>query len=121
MQPFVVHLIETWLQPLPFPTLFKLIYSVVLIILILLPIIYPLAVIICYYAIIQYLIESDLSVRYPKPLDLVHYVVALFSYQIENDKYVAFVNLYLERWRCITTALASCIDYMRLALSLLLG
>ncbi|TMW40675.1 hypothetical protein DOY81_014244, partial [Sarcophaga bullata] len=61
------------------------------------------------------LLSNDLSVRYPKPLDLVHYVVALFSYQIENDKYVAFVNLYLERWRCITTALASCIDYMRLS------
>ncbi|XP_065369924.1 uncharacterized protein LOC135962109 [Calliphora vicina] len=121
LQPLVGHLIDTWLQPLPFPTIFKFLYSCILIILILLPVIVPIMIMISYYAILQYLLESTLDLVYPKHFDVIHYLAKVYNLQIENEKYVQFLYLSMERWRYIITALASCIDYTRLVLSIVMS
>ncbi|XP_046811277.1 uncharacterized protein LOC111678161 isoform X2 [Lucilia cuprina] len=120
LQPFVLHLMYTWLQPLPFPTIFKLAYSFILIILMLMPILVPVLIMLGYYAIVQYLVESALDITYPQNLNIIHYLTQLFNFRIENAKYIEFINLYIERWRYIVTALASCVDYMRLVLSIVM-
>ncbi|XP_037818860.1 uncharacterized protein LOC119608487 [Lucilia sericata] len=121
LQPFALHLMYTWLQPLPFPTIFKLAYSCILIILMLMPVLVPVLIMLGYYAIVQYLVESALGINYPRNLDIIHYLTQLFKFRIENAKYVEFLNLYMERWRYIAAALASCIDYMRLVLSIVMS
>lgn len=57
LKPFVTNLMDTWMQPLPFPTLFKICHSCVLIVLMLVPFLVPFIICLSYYAIIQILIE----------------------------------------------------------------
>lgn len=57
MRPFVENIIQIWLEPLPFPTIFKILYSGVLSFFLTLPITYPTVVILCYFGIVQYFVE----------------------------------------------------------------
>ncbi|XP_067632340.1 uncharacterized protein [Eurosta solidaginis] len=118
-QPFVENLVNTWLQPLPFPTILKALFSCVLAILILLPIIYPAVIFIWSYIEVQYIFEKHYSITFPEKLDVLGYLQRLYAFRITNEKYNIFLALYLERWRILGTAIASTIDYVRLALCLL--
>uniref|UniRef100_A0A1A9VGM0 Uncharacterized protein n=1 Tax=Glossina austeni TaxID=7395 RepID=A0A1A9VGM0_GLOAU len=127
MQPFVENLLDTWLQPLPFPTILKLMHSCILMVFIFLPILYPILIMIIYYGILQYLIESlschfsHFDIRYTSNVDLIHYIDYVFNYRMANEKHALFVHLYIERWRYVAAALASFVDYMRLILCLMMG
>lgn len=57
-QPFIEHLVGTWLEPLPFPTILKVLVTFILAIFILLPILYPAVIFIWSYAEVQYIIEK---------------------------------------------------------------
>ncbi|XP_004522698.1 uncharacterized protein LOC101459892 [Ceratitis capitata] len=118
-QPFVEHLVSTWLQPLPFPTILKVIVSSVLALFILLPIIYPAVIFIWSYAEIQYIFENHYGIEFPEKLNVLGYLQRLYSFRIVNERYNLFLVLYLERWRIVGTAIASTVDYIRLALCLL--
>ncbi|XP_013103933.1 uncharacterized protein LOC106084637 [Stomoxys calcitrans] len=117
MRPFVEQLIEIWLQPLPFPTIFKLIYSGILNIFLLMPIVYPILIVILYYGIVQYFFEKSLDMRFTQNIDLIHFLEQLFSLETfkenQNSLFVPFLkDIY---------ALACCIDYIRLALAIMMG
>ncbi|XP_036330839.1 uncharacterized protein LOC118742689 [Rhagoletis pomonella] len=117
-QPFVDHLVYTWLQPLPFPTILKVVFSFILAILILLPIIYPAVIFIWSYTEVQYILKNHYDIAFSEKLDVLGYLQRLYSFRIVNAKYNLFLVLYLERWRIVATAIASTIDYVRLAFCL---
>ncbi|XP_028899547.2 uncharacterized protein LOC105217743 isoform X2 [Zeugodacus cucurbitae] len=118
-QPFIDHLVSTWLEPLPFPTILKVMVTCILTIFILLPIIYPAVIFIWSYAEVQYIVENHYDIAFPDKLNVLSYLQRLYSFRIVNEKYNLFLVLYLERWRIVGTAIASTIDYIRLALCLL--
>ncbi|XP_014096313.1 uncharacterized protein [Bactrocera oleae] len=117
-QPFIEHLVGTWLEPLPFPTILKVLVTFILAIFILLPILYPAVIFIWSYAEVQYIIENHYDIAFPDKLNVLGYLHRLYSFRIVNEKYNLFLVLYLERWRIVGTAIASTIDYIRLALCL---
>ncbi|XP_050323483.1 uncharacterized protein LOC126755150 isoform X2 [Bactrocera neohumeralis] len=117
-QPFIDHLVNTWLEPLPFPTILKVLVTFILAIFILLPILYPAVIFIWSYAEVQYIIENHYDIAFPDKLNVLGYLHRLYTFRIANEKYNLFLVLYLERWRIVGTAIASTIDYIRLALCL---
>uniref|UniRef100_A0A0K8W127 Uncharacterized protein n=1 Tax=Bactrocera latifrons TaxID=174628 RepID=A0A0K8W127_BACLA len=117
-QPFIDHLVNTWLEPLPFPTILKVLVTFILAIFILLPILYPAIIFIWSYAEVQYIIENHYDIAFPDKLNVLGYLHRLYTFRIANEKYNLFLVLYLERWRIVATAIASTIDYIRLALCL---
>ncbi|XP_016978356.1 uncharacterized protein LOC108044019 isoform X2 [Drosophila rhopaloa] len=116
MQPLVEHLFDIWMQPLPFPTLLKFVYSCVLLFFIMLPILYPLLVLLLYYGILQYAGERHFGVVPPDNWDLLGAASHLWRFQVTNKKYLLFVTMYIDRYRVIITAISSTVDYMRMAL-----
>ncbi|EDV36434.2 uncharacterized protein Dana_GF11954 [Drosophila ananassae] len=87
MQPLVDHFFEIWMQPLPFPTLLKFAYSCGLVFFILLPILYPLLVLLLYYGIFQYVGERHTGVAMPENWDLLGAAANLWHFEITNKKY----------------------------------
>ncbi|XP_030380025.1 uncharacterized protein LOC115628178 [Scaptodrosophila lebanonensis] len=116
MEPLMEHLFDIWMQPLPFPTLLKVIYTCGLLFFILLPVLYPFMVVIFYYGIFQYVSENQFLVEFSQNWDLLGAVANLWSFQVTNRKYLLFVTMYIDRYRVIITAISSTIDYMRMAL-----
>ncbi|KAI8037242.1 uncharacterized protein LOC128255757 [Drosophila gunungcola] len=116
MQPLVEHLFDIWMQPLPFPTLLKFVYSFVLLFFIMLPILYPLLVLLLYYGILQYAGERHFGVVPPDNWDLLGAASHLWRFEVTNKKYLLFVTMYIDRYRVIITAISSTVDYMRMAL-----
>uniref|UniRef100_A0A6P4EJG7 Uncharacterized protein LOC108044019 isoform X1 n=1 Tax=Drosophila rhopaloa TaxID=1041015 RepID=A0A6P4EJG7_DRORH len=88
MQPLVEHLFDIWMQPLPFPTLLKFVYSCVLLFFIMLPILYPLLVLLLYYGILQYAGERHFGVVPPDNWDLLGAASHLWRFQVTNKKYL---------------------------------
>ncbi|XP_018788557.1 PREDICTED: uncharacterized protein LOC108968773 isoform X1 [Bactrocera latifrons] len=120
-QPFIDHLVNTWLEPLPFPTILKVLVTFILAIFILLPILYPAIIFIWSYAEVQYIIENHYDIAFPDKLNVLGYLHRLYTFRIANEKYNLFLVLYLERWRIVATAIASTTDYIRLALCLVVN
>ncbi|XP_041675648.1 uncharacterized protein LOC108113292 isoform X1 [Drosophila eugracilis] len=116
MQPLVEHLFDTWIQPLPFPTLLKFFYSCVVLFFILLPILYPMVVLLLYYGIFQYAGEQHFGLVVPENCDLLGAATQLWRFEVTNKKYMLFVTMYIDRYRVIITAISSTVDYMRMAL-----
>ncbi|XP_061399739.1 uncharacterized protein LOC133335482 [Musca vetustissima] len=123
MRPFVENIIEVWLEPLPFPTIFKILYTFVLTTILMLPIVYPIIAILTFYGIVQYFVQSALELKFPNILDLIAFLEYIFCMQIptNDDYYEQYFILYINKYRYGITALASCIDYIRLALTLVLS
>ncbi|XP_033153508.1 uncharacterized protein LOC117136629 [Drosophila mauritiana] len=88
MQPLVEHLFDTWMQPLPFPTLLKFIYSWVLIFFIMIPMLYPLLVLLSYYGIFQYAAEEHFGLETPEKWDLLGAAARLWHFEVTNRKYL---------------------------------
>ncbi|XP_043640356.1 uncharacterized protein LOC122611391 isoform X1 [Drosophila teissieri] len=116
MQPLVEHLFDTWMQPLPFPTLLKFLYSCVLIFFIMLPMLYPLLVLLSYYGIFQYAAQEHFGLETPEKWDLLGAATKLWNFEVTNRKYLLFVTMYIDRYRVVITAISSTVDYMRMAL-----
>ncbi|XP_005174897.2 uncharacterized protein LOC101894632 [Musca domestica] len=119
MRPFVENLIEVWLEPLPFPTIFKIFYTCVIIFLffLMLPILYPIIVVICFYGLLQYFVQSTLQLEFPRGLNIIGFVQYIFALKISNESYEEILKLYMDKYRYGITALASCVDYIRLAIT----
>ncbi|XP_075169729.1 uncharacterized protein LOC142241784 [Haematobia irritans] len=117
IRPFVQQFVMIWLQPLPFPTIFKMGYSAILFVLIILPILYLSMAFLCYYGILQFILETSLDIRFSQNLDLLHFLKQLFTSEDLNGSFW----FCLQNFRYGITAVASCVDYVRLALVLLLG
>ncbi|XP_073847481.1 uncharacterized protein [Musca autumnalis] len=120
MRPFVENIIEVWLEPLPFPTIFKIVYTFVLTVILMLPILYPIIVMLCFYGVVQYFVQSSLELQFPQILDIIHVVEKIFALKISNEYQEEFLKLYMDKCRYGIAVLASCIDYVRLALTLFL-
>ncbi|XP_017079330.1 uncharacterized protein LOC108113292 isoform X2 [Drosophila eugracilis] len=88
MQPLVEHLFDTWIQPLPFPTLLKFFYSCVVLFFILLPILYPMVVLLLYYGIFQYAGEQHFGLVVPENCDLLGAATQLWRFEVTNKKYM---------------------------------
>ncbi|XP_017092649.1 uncharacterized protein [Drosophila bipectinata] len=116
MQPLVDHFFEVWMQALPFPTLLKFVYTGCLVFFILLPILYPMFVLLLYYGIFQYVAERHTGAVMPDNWDLLGAVANLWHFEITNKKYQLFVTMYIDRYRVIITAISSTVDYIRMAL-----
>ncbi|XP_043064180.1 uncharacterized protein LOC108094007 isoform X1 [Drosophila ficusphila] len=116
MQPLVEHFFDIWMQPLPFPTLLKFLYSCVLLFFILIPILFPLLVLLFYYGIWQFVGDRHFGVVPPDNWDLLGATSQLWHFEVTNKKYLLFVTMYIDRYRVIITAISSTVDYMRMAL-----
>ncbi|XP_017002313.2 uncharacterized protein [Drosophila takahashii] len=88
MQPLVEHFFDIWMQPLPFPTILKFIYSCAVIFFIMLPILYPLLVLLIYYGIFQYAGEQHFGLVPPDNWNLLGAANHLWHFEVTNKKYL---------------------------------
>ncbi|XP_037716450.1 uncharacterized protein LOC119551264 isoform X2 [Drosophila subpulchrella] len=116
MQPLVEHYFDIWMQPMPFPTIIKFMYSCVVLFFIMLPILYPLFVLMVYYGIFLYVGEEHFGLVPPPNWDLLGAANHVWRTEVTNKKYLLFVTMYIDRYRVILTAISSTVDYMRMAL-----
>ncbi|XP_016958740.1 uncharacterized protein LOC108030381 isoform X2 [Drosophila biarmipes] len=116
MQPLVEHYFDIWMQPMPFPTIIKFLYSCVVLFFLMLPILYPLFVLMVYYGILQYVGEEHFGLVPPPNWDLLGAANHVWRTEVTNKKYLLFVTMYIDRYRVILTAISSTVDYMRMAL-----
>ncbi|XP_068147268.1 uncharacterized protein [Drosophila tropicalis] len=121
MQPIFDHFLGVWMQSLPFPTLLKVIYSFGVLCLILLPLVYPVAVLAFFYAIFQYVAEQHLDVEFPESYNLLNATSEVWNFQVTNEKHLLFMTMYVDRYKVIITGLSSAVDYLRMALCFFFG
>ncbi|XP_022223668.2 uncharacterized protein LOC111074954 isoform X2 [Drosophila obscura] len=87
MQPLVDHLQDVWVQPLPFPTMLKLAYTCILGFVILLPVLFPLMVILFYFGIFQYVSEQHSWLHFGDSWNLLGAMSTLWNFEVTNKKY----------------------------------
>ncbi|XP_037927161.1 uncharacterized protein LOC119661763 [Hermetia illucens] len=118
VKPFLIHFGEVWMQPLPFPTLFKIVYSVFLLAVTCLPLIYPSFILILYWGIFQYLMERHTAVKLPKKVDLIGTVTEIFTTEPEGI-YKLGVKFHFDRVIVLSSSFISAIDYIRIVMNVL--
>ncbi|EDW74612.1 uncharacterized protein Dwil_GK22014 [Drosophila willistoni] len=121
MQPIFDHFLRVWMQSLPFPTLLKVIYTSGILFFIMLPLLYPVAVLVFYYAIFQYVAEQQWDVEFPESYNLLNASSEMWNFQVTNRKHLLFMTMYVDRYRVIITAMSSAVDYLRMALCFVFG
>ncbi|XP_016940432.3 uncharacterized protein [Drosophila suzukii] len=88
MQPLVEHYFDIWMQPMPFPTIIKFMYSCVVLFFIMLPILYPLFVLMAYYGIFLYVGEEHFGLVPPPNWDLLGAANHVWRTEVTNKKYL---------------------------------